>query len=160
MDLTQILMSEVINGKKMGTVQKEEEARAYESAQAKDHLGAKLKTFKQAQEQARKDKTETTASEQPKNPFKPNPNRIDKVGKVSSFKSKRQASPKLTPPSQVDFEQDMRILQGAARNENLKLVYRKLIKKYHPDQYESSAQLNQWMSEINGVYHKLCAVQR
>src|SRR3989339_808329 len=52
-------------------------------------------------------------------------------------------------PTSAEFERDLLLLKGAARGENLKGVYRKLIKKYHPEQFKGHPQMNRWMSEIN-----------
>lgn len=148
MDLTQILMGEILGGKKMAEVQKEEQARAYERAQAEAQLDPK------------EDYRQPASPEPP--PVRPQvaEHHIDRVGSVWR---KTASAPKplpVAPPNQMDFERDMALLKGAARSENLKFVYRKLIKKYHPDQFGSNKELDQWMSQINGTYHQLLAARR
>jgi len=149
MDLTQILLGEIAKGIKGSAVNQEEEARAYESAQL--HTEGFQK----------KPKAASKAPNRPKKaPAFATPNHlVDRIGTVKRQKPKRQKGPKLSPPTPSDFDQDLRLLKGAARSENLKLVYRKLIKKYHPDQYDSSPLLDEWMSQINGVYQKLALAQ-
>ncbi len=56
------------------------------------------------------------------------------------------------PPSQKDFEKDLKMLKNTCRADSLKSLYRKLIKKYHPDQYPDIDYVNTWMAEINGCY--------
>lgn len=94
-----------------------------------------------------------------------NDNRIDEVGRVGaakassakmgSFAKPRTLGPDL--PSRADFERDLRLLKGSAMTGNLKQVYRKLIKKYHPDQFQGNPVMNHWMSEINGQYNRLAS---
>ncbi|OGH02105.1 MAG: hypothetical protein A2600_07395 [Candidatus Lambdaproteobacteria bacterium RIFOXYD1_FULL_56_27] len=148
MDLTQILMGEILGGKKLAEVQKEEQARAYERAQAQAQLGP--------QESLKEQNDPNPPSAQAKTAD----HHIDRIGAVWR---KPVLSPKPTPtapPNQRDFEQDMALLKGAGKSENLKFIYRKLIKKYHPDQFGSNKELDQWMSLINGTYHQLLAARR
>ncbi len=56
------------------------------------------------------------------------------------------------PPTKTDFEKDFRKLKMTFRADSMKNVYRKLIKKYHPDRYPDLAYINTWMAEINGWY--------
>lgn len=72
--------------------------------------------------------------------------------KRSTF-SLQNAFPKL--PEHKDFDQDLRLLKGAAKSSNLKYVYRNLIKKYHPDQFAGNSQMDRWLSEINSLYKDL-----
>ncbi|MBU2512973.1 hypothetical protein KJ966_16665 [bacterium] len=58
-------------------------------------------------------------------------------------------------PTKLDFERDLRTLKTTLRATNLKLVYRKLTKKYHPDNYPGVDYVNAWMAEINGQYCQL-----
>ncbi|MDX2469287.1 MAG: hypothetical protein QNL04_01785 [SAR324 cluster bacterium] len=74
------------------------------------------------------------------------------VKKRSTF-SLQNAFPRL--PERKDFDQDLRLLKGAATSSNLKYVYRKLIKKYHPDQFAGNSQMDRWLSEINSLYKDL-----
>ena len=137
MDLTKILMGERMGAKKTDPIHQEEQARSYEKAQQEEaELGA-------------------VNPEQPLDYNSDNP-LIDRVGPIPSRqKNKIESSPKL--PTEADFEQDLRLLKGAARSENLKYVYRNLIKKYHPDQFGNHPKLHHWMTEINGTYHRLSA---
>ncbi len=59
------------------------------------------------------------------------------------------------PPSKLDFERDLKTLKRTFRPKNLKSLYRKLTKKYHPDKYPGFGHINGWMAEINGQYHEL-----
>ena len=59
------------------------------------------------------------------------------------------------PPSKLDFEKDLRTLKGTSQPKHLKLLYRKLTKKYHPDKYPGIGHINAWMAEINGQYTEL-----
>ncbi|MDT8446019.1 MAG: hypothetical protein RRB13_03850 [bacterium] len=155
MDLTKILMSDLLNGKRMTQVDQEEQARAYEEGQAHCHLDEGIEdisgnTATATEVQMEAEEQVQAAPAQPEGP------RIDRVGPVPRRPlTKKRAAPVTQPPSLADFEQDLRMLEGAAKSENFKLVYRKLIKKYHPDQYASDSRLNQWMSQINGTYNRL-----
>ena len=66
-----------------------------------------------------------------------------------------EKSPSLQPPSVHEFEQDLSLLKGMRYQEGLKRVYRKLIKRYHPDQYPDHPTMNDWMAEINELYKTL-----
>lgn len=155
MDLTKILMGDILKGKPVAEVEKEEQARAYEAAQASDHLDEALHSPHEPQAQA-ETASETLTEEAPQSGPAAE-HHIDRVGKVQRTKRASKPAAKPSPPSWADFKQDLMLLEGAARSNNLKLVYRKLIKKYHPDQYASDSRLDQWMSEINGTYHRLSA---
>lgn len=62
-------------------------------------------------------------------------------------------SPKnLSVPSRSDFERDLHTLKTTLRAANLKSIYRKLTKKYHPDNYPGISHITAWMAEINGLY--------
>ena len=84
-------------------------------------------------------------------------NHIDRIDrkKLNTAKKNRASIGILPMPSRAEFEQDLRILRGALRHSNLKHVYRKLIKKYHPDQFQGNPIMNHWMSEINTQYNQL-----
>ena len=58
-------------------------------------------------------------------------------------------------PTLGEFEKDLKTLKAALHSASLKLYYRKLIKKYHPDQFAGNPQMDRWMSEINGTYRHL-----
>lgn len=55
-------------------------------------------------------------------------------------------------PTQSDFNSDISVLSSTRLPQHLKVVYRQLIKKYHPDQYFGNIQMNHWMAEINSTY--------
>lgn len=55
-------------------------------------------------------------------------------------------------PSQEEFEFDLLSLGQEKVKANLRHLYRNLIKKYHPDQYENKMATNYWMVEINNTY--------
>ena len=81
------------------------------------------------------------------------PSHVKTAPKKSSTFSLKNAFPQL--PVREDFDQDLRLLKGAASSSNLKYVYRKLIKKYHPDQFAGNSQMDRWLSEINSLYKEL-----
>ncbi len=58
-------------------------------------------------------------------------------------------------PTKLDFERDLRTLKTTLKATNLKSIYRKLSKKYHPDNYPGVDHVNGWMAEINGQYCQL-----
>jgi len=151
MDLTQIILGEIAKDIKGAAVQKEEEALAYEKAQ--------LKSEGYTEKPQGAPKAASAEKQTVKKKVEGENHRVDRVGKVTRQKPKRSVSTRVSAPDQLDFDQDMRLLQGAARSENLKLIYRKLIKKYHPDQYDSNPVLDEWMSKINGMYQKLAVAQ-
>ena len=106
-------------------------------------------TQEKAAEQATQNDTKTAPEKKS--------NHIDHVDLSGVRKVKRnRASVGTMPlPTRAEFEQDLKILQGAAIGENLKIVYRKMIKKYHPDRFGGDHVMNHWMSEINTQYHQL-----
>jgi DnaJ-class molecular chaperone len=42
----------------------------------------------------------------------------------------------------------------------LKTIYKKLIKKYHPDQFPEHRHMNSWMAEINGLYQQNISLKK
>ncbi|PCI29597.1 MAG: hypothetical protein COB67_03735 [SAR324 cluster bacterium] len=78
------------------------------------------------------------------------------VERIDTKKLRRRKAQKVTVlsplPTFKDFERDLRVLKTALPAGELKQIYRKLIKKYHPDQYPDHPQFTRWMAEINGHY--------
>ncbi len=73
---------------------------------------------------------------------------------ITKSKSKPFISSKPMP-SKSDFERDLRILKTTFQGSRLKSVFRELTKKYHPDNYPGSNQINAWMAEINSQYTQM-----
>lgn len=84
--------------------------------------------------------------------------RID-VSKIPN-RSNRVKSMNIVPPSRLDFDRDLSLLSKIKHPTALKTIYKKLIKKYHPDQYPNHDYLNGWMAEINGQYQQNKVAQR
>jgi len=76
----------------------------------------------------------------------------NKVNQTRSF----QAS----PPGRNDFENDLSLMSKIKHPTALKTIYKKLIKKYHPDQFPGHRHMNSWMAEINGLYHENLSIKR
>jgi hypothetical protein len=81
----------------------------------------------------------------------------DQAKEESVLSHQERKTPDVTqkhspPPSKIDFKKDLRKLQSTYRADNLKTLYRKLIKKYHPDKYPHDNHVNSWMAEINSCY--------
>jgi len=55
-------------------------------------------------------------------------------------------------PTQQEFEKDLRSFGQERTKKKLRLAYRQLIKKYHPDQFENKSKTTYWMAEINNTY--------
>ena len=92
-----------------------------------------------------------------KTPENPKPSPKAKVKPSEPVKRSTHTLKNAFPPlpNRLDFNQDLRILKGAAMSTNLKSIYRKLIKKYHPDQFAGNPQMDRWLSEINSAYKEL-----
>ena len=110
-----------------------------------------------ASESAKAKATNAQATNEPATPME-DP-KVDRIGKVSlgKFEDPKTKETVTSMPSRRDFERDLLLLKGAVRSQNLKAVYRKLIKKYHPDQFQGNPVMNRWMTEINGQYNRLQA---
>ena len=79
---------------------------------------------------------------------------------MNAAKSTYSLKEKFQPmPTISEFQRDVRELKALTVRGNAKGLYRQLIKKYHPDQYNGNPQMNRWMSEINGLFKQLTATQ-
>lgn len=88
-------------------------------------------------------------------------NLIDRIdlSKIPN-KAKHLNAFQSSPPNRSDFEKDL-ILLGKIRHPTaLKTIYKKLIKKYHPDKFPGHGYMNGWMAEINGLYQENAAPKR
>ncbi|MBU3916658.1 hypothetical protein KKA14_14085 [bacterium] len=87
----------------------------------------------------------------------PDSNLVDhvEIDKIFRKAPKNVSNIIQTPPSERDFKSDLVLLKKTYRRNNLKTVYRNLIKKYHPDRYPGNFQMSAWMAEINGHYQHL-----
>ena len=75
---------------------------------------------------------------------------------MNATKSTHSLKERFKPmPTFSEYQEDLKALQAAAKVGSAKGLYRQLIKKYHPDQFNGNPQMNRWMSEINGIFRKL-----
>ncbi|MBT4288118.1 MAG: hypothetical protein HOD92_12350 [Deltaproteobacteria bacterium] len=88
-------------------------------------------------------------------------NLIDRID-ISKIPNKvnRTRSFQAHPPGRNDFEKDLSLLSKIKHPTALKTIYKKLIKKYHPDQFPGHRHMNDWMAEINGLYQQNLSFQR
>lgn len=82
-------------------------------------------------------------------------NLIDRID-ISKIPNKinRTRSFRVSPPGRNDFEEDISLMSKIKHPTALKTIYKKLIKKYHPDQFPGHRHMNSWMAEINGLYQQ------
>jgi len=84
--------------------------------------------------------------------------RID-ISKIPN-KVNRTRSFHASPPGRNDFEKDLSLMRKIKHPTALKTIYKKLIKKYHPDQFPGHRHMNSWMAEINGLYQQNLSFKR